>query len=476
MAVEIDLLTMAGVTITAPAGCGKTQLIADALQRHKGSKPLLVLTHTNAGVAALRGRLEKARVPASAYRLSTIDGWAIRLITTFPKRSEIDPTVLKISSPASDYPAIRAAACRLLSGKHVHDVLTASYAKLIVDEYQDCTVPQHNLICHAADVLPTVILGDPLQAIFGWRGNEPPDWNTAVCGRFPVAGELRTPWRWKNAGTERFGLWLLDMRDRLQKGLPVDLSSAPSELEFVHLDGTDDDGRQREAARTRYPDPQAKVIILGDNRPANHRRIASQTPGAITVEAVDLRDLVDFAQALDFTAPDAALKEVLEFASSLMTNVGHAEILRRVAILSRGTARTGATDIEQAALAFREAPSPGSAGSLLAVISAAPGVRAYRTGVLRSTFRALTQCDGLPGNTFGEAAVRVREQNRLVGRPLANRSVGSTLLLKGLEAEVAVVLCADDMDAQNLYVAMTRGSKKLVVCAKAQVIRAAMRI
>ena len=44
---------------------------------------------------------------------------------------------------------------RLLSGQHVHDVLAASYAKLIVDEYQDCTVPQHELVCHASTVLPT---------------------------------------------------------------------------------------------------------------------------------------------------------------------------------------------------------------------------------------------------------------------------------------------------------------------------------
>jgi ATP-dependent exoDNAse (exonuclease V) beta subunit len=44
------------------------------------------------------------------------------------------------------------------------------------------------------------------------------------------------------------------------------------------------------------------------------------------------------------------------------------------------------------------------------------------------------------------------------------------LLLKGLEAEVAVVLYADVMDARNLYVALTRGSKKLVVCSKSKVL------
>ena len=58
----------------------------------------------------------------------------------------------------------------------------------------------------------------------------------------------------------------------------------------------------------------------------------------------------------------------------------------------------------------------------------------------------------------------MREENRLLGRPLPKRAVGSALLLKGLEAEVAVVLNTKNMNVQNLYVAMTRGSMKLVVC------------
>ena len=60
--VEIDLRAIERGTVTAPAGCGKTQLIAHALAGHRGNKPILVLTHTNAGVAALRGRLDRAGV------------------------------------------------------------------------------------------------------------------------------------------------------------------------------------------------------------------------------------------------------------------------------------------------------------------------------------------------------------------------------------------------------------------------------
>jgi DNA helicase-2/ATP-dependent DNA helicase PcrA len=55
---------------------------------------------------------------------------------------------------------------------------------------------------------------------------------------------------------------------------------------------------------------------------------------------------------------------------------------------------------------------------------------------------------------------------------LPKRAVGSTLLLKGLEAEVAVVLDAGSLEARNLYVAMTRGSKKLIICSESPVLNA----
>ncbi len=71
---------------------------------------------------------------------------------------------------------------------------------------------------------------------------------------------------------------------------------------------------------------------------------------------------------------------------------------------------------------------------------------------------------------LSEVARRVREENRLLGRPLPKRAVGSTLLLKGLEAEVAVVLNTEGMSAQHLYVAMTRGSMKLVVCSASPIL------
>ncbi len=338
--VEIDLRAINRGTVTAPAGCGKTQLIAHALASHRGSKPILVLTHTNAGVAALRGRLDRAGVPHSAYRLSTIDGWAIRLIASFPGRSGHDPDILRLATPAREYPAIREAAWKLLQTGHVSEVLKASYAQLIVDEYQDCSVPQHYIVYFLSLILPTCVLGDPMQAIFGFRGNALADWNQQVCAHFPVVAELATPWRWRNAGAEALGLWLLEARRLLAAGQQVDLRTGPAaHVTWTQVTPPNDHAQRLAAARTAPPTPDGHVLLIADSRNrAIQQNFASQTPGASTVEAVDLQDLITFGSCFDVASPDA-LGQLLTLAQSVMTNVGVPELTRRLDSLARGTAR-----------------------------------------------------------------------------------------------------------------------------------------
>lgn len=461
---EIDLRTIARGTVTAPAGCGKTELITRSLAAHRGSKPILVLTHTNAGLAALRIRLDRAKVPHSTYQLSTIDGWAIRLIASFPGRSCHDPDILRLAIPARDYPAIREAAWRLLQAGHVSAIMKASYAHLIVDEYQDCSVPQHYIIYFLSLILPTCVLGDPMQAIFGFRGNALADWAQQVCAHFPIVAELTTPWRWRNAGAEALGQWLLEARSLLMAGHSVDLRSGPpAHLEWIETVPPYDHEKRLAAARTLPPTAEGRVLIIADSRNRSiQQNFASQTPGASTVEAVDLQDLIAFGNSFDALSPDA-LRQLLALAQSVMTNVGVAELTRRLESLTRGTARNPPSGVENCALAFQHAPSLTTAATLLSELRAMPDVRVHRPAILYGVLKALRGASA--GTiTLAEASMRIREENRFLGRPLPKRAVGSTLLLKGLEAEVAVVLNTEGMSAQHLYVAMTRGSMKLVVC------------
>ena len=222
----------------------------------------------------------------------------MRLISMFPQRSAHDPGLLKLAHPATDYPNIRVAAAKLLKAGHISDLLRANYDRLIVDEYQDCSVRQHSLVAWAAKTLPTVVLGDPLQAIFGFGADNLANWDD-VIKYFPVVGQLNTPWRWINAGAEPLGRWLLEVREKLLRGETIDLRRVPSGVTWVQLDGSDDHAKRLAAARIRGPGRDPCVLIIGDSRnPASQRQFASQTPGAVTVEAVDLRDLVAFAQGV----------------------------------------------------------------------------------------------------------------------------------------------------------------------------------
>jgi DNA helicase-2/ATP-dependent DNA helicase PcrA len=420
-------------------------------------------------VVALREKLDRLCVSRRAYRVVTIDGWAIRLISTFPQRSGHDPGLLKLTNPTTDYPDIRVAAARLLESGHINDLLCASYDRIIVDEYQDCSILQHAMIAHAAQTLPTVVLGDPLQAIFGFGSDSLANWDD-VIKYFPIVGQLDTPWRWIIASAEPLGNWLLEVREKLLRGEVIDLRQSPAAVSWVKLDGSDDHAKRLTAARLRLPENQCMLIIGDSTSPPSQRRFASQIPGAVTVEAVDLRDFVAFAQRFDLVSQDA-LGQLVQFAESVMVNVGASDFIARVRAFGSGAQGDEVVDAVHVAVDFVRRPNYRNAVDVLVEIGRLAGVRTHRPAVLRACTRALRLCHGTEGLSLYEAAIRMREENRLVGRPLPRRAVGSTLLLKGLEGEVAVILNAEALNSSNLYVAMTRGSKRLIVCSSSPVLR-----
>jgi hypothetical protein len=289
---------------------------------------------------------------------------------------------------------------------------------------------------------------------------------------FAPVGELKDPWRWVNADEKAFGLWLLHMRQKLLAGGAIDLRSAPDNVRHVALNGINDHKARLGACLTKAPNDGGCVLILANAKSReDQRRFARQTPGAVLAENVDMSDLVDFARSLNLTRPKA-LETVVMFAALVMTNVGPNDLLARVASLRSGKARRAASETEAAALRFTAYPSYDGASQLLGAIGKEPGVRAHRPAVLRGCYRMLDLGNVLSGPTPHDAALQVREQYRLIGRPLARRMVGSTLLLKGLEADVSVILNPELMDRQHLYVAMTRGARLLVVCSNTTTVKA----
>ena len=71
--------------VVAQAGFGKTHLIAEAVSR--STERQLVLTHTYAGVNALRRKMRELGVRDGAFRVDTIASWALRLSLSYPTTS-----------------------------------------------------------------------------------------------------------------------------------------------------------------------------------------------------------------------------------------------------------------------------------------------------------------------------------------------------------------------------------------------------
>lgn len=263
---------------------------------------------------------------------------------------------------------------------------------------------------------------------------------------------------------------IAEVRGKLLTQQPIDLCSAPLEVKWVQLDGNDDHAKLLRASCEKSPIEDGGVLIIGESINADSRyRIASAVQGAVTVEAVDLRDLTGFANRFTL-GNNTALAEITAFAQSLMTNVGANDLVTRVQSLLRETAIKEPSNVERTAIKFVQNPTFSHAVELLVEINKQPGVRIYRPAVLRACIKAMQLCQTNNSLTFFEAAVQIREHNRALGRPLPQRAVGSTLLLKGLEADVAVILNADTLDSRNLYVAMTRGCRKLVICSHSNIL------
>ena len=81
---------------------------------------------------------------------------------------------------------------------------------------------------------------------------------------------------------------------------------------------------------------------------------------------------------------------------------------------------------------------------------------------------ALLICISRPSCTLAGAIWEVQSRARHAGRIVAKRSVGSTLLVKGLEFDHAVVVHTPSMTRKDWYVALTRASVSLTLLVPAQ--------
>lgn len=466
-------------SVEMPAGCGKTHLLS-ATARHivEGGGRVLVLTHTNAGVSAINTRLKRFGI-TKGVQVLTITSFAFRLARAYPDLGHMQ--VPKVMVPAHSNAYIEAAT-RVASRKHIQAVLAASFTHLLVDEYQDCNETHHAFVSAVRAAVPaTGILGDPLQAIFGFN-DRLADW-AAVLAEYPPHPTTIKPHRW-SGHNEKLGEWILAIRPLMVPGRVVNWNNIalPVGVTFQNIAGNQRGVTQ--AAFTPYPEDETVLIIAA--WPNTARTIAGTLNGTFTVlEEVAGRFMAERLGGLFATDPSAYALWLFDLTKSC--HCGHG-------VLDTGTLRnryangqtagdlleSGASNRAGAELAigaFDVVVSDPTLSNLAAAMDVIPASSALRLHSHEAWYDIQTSIRGAAarGNDAGvlhEELAKAREVLRYAGRRQRKRIISRTLLVKGLEYDHVIVAdVGDHAKVNDLYVALSRARKSITILGRSSTLQ-----
>ena len=161
-----ELIRTNTAAIIAPAGHGKTEMLAEIVERSSGK--ILLLTHTNAGVDAIKKRLNKKSISSQRYNVETIASFCIKWCNSYCVTCNIDKSLSPLVKGQANayYAQFYSGAISLFSKSWIGVVLKATYTRVIVDEYQDCTLELHNIMLCISKHLPLIALGTQCKAFF----------------------------------------------------------------------------------------------------------------------------------------------------------------------------------------------------------------------------------------------------------------------------------------------------------------------
>ena len=442
--------------VIAPAGCGKTNLIALSTARHNSGHEL-ILTHTHAGVYAVRNRLRQFSANPKSYVVDTIAGWSLRYAAAFPAISGLTNFIPGVSG---EWDNVYQGMIKLLENGVVQRIVRESYSGVYVDEYQDCLKSQHQIIRRLALILPCRIVGDPLQSIFGFGQNQLADWDSDVMTSFNKIGELDTPWRWSKTNPE-LGQWLQEVRENLIAQKTIDLKNVPKSIRWI----PSSDLVEQSKSCYRIGNKKNETACIIGVWEAQCHTLSRNTGGFFSsMETIECKDLLTWASELEASHGLKRAQLVCDFAGVCCTGVKtiFKDITKRLSGKMRKTQSIPDNVITLLESVAKEEPILAILPALEA-IRQMPGVKLFRGELYYEMCRTLTEYSCEAGTSLQKSALVVRERTRQFGRRMAPRTVSRTLLIKGLEFDNCMIIGADRLDVNNLYVALTRASRTLTV-------------
>jgi DNA helicase-2/ATP-dependent DNA helicase PcrA len=485
--------------LVAPAGYGKTFTIVECLKHTTGKQ--LILTHTHAGIAAIKEKIKKTpEIKSTQYCIETISSFAQKYVKAF----YVGPDMPSQELNTDYHEFIMRQAINLFGTSPVHNILEASYSGVFVDEYQDCNIDQHQMICAISNVLPTHILGDYMQGIFNFdTGSALVNFDKDLSD-FNECQTLEIPHRWYQEGNSKLlGDHLKSIRELLESRQDIPLV-ANDAIGFHVLEVNSSDIRD---SKSEYRKWLTKLIENPNNNP-NLDSLLIIVPeykemddnghliprGSISSRAM-LRKQIDFGNHLSLleAIDDKLFYSISKAADVLIDRIFNArkpikkckefliKIFNKTDINNWFTDKkncpndvgfinkTDVSNMQKSEVfqtnifAFIDNPSIGLLINILKSSKSDLKCKYKRKEVLYSLINALEQAN-LCNINASDAMIEQRNRIRSSGRRVKGKCLGTTLLTKGLEFDTVAILDAHHFDCpKHFYVAITRACKNLII-------------
>lgn len=454
--------------IVAPAGCGKTHLIAEAVINY-GNARELILTHTHAGVDSIRRKIRALNPTKKNFQIETIDGFILRYVSNFPHTSGWNSSLDDV-----DWVSVRNSGIRLFRKDFVRKIIATTYSGLYVDEYQDCCLEQHAIILELSAVLPVRVLGDPLQGIFNFRQNQIVDWERDVKSNFSEIGKLNTPWRWNKACNSDLGNWVSVLREMILDNNSISLTNLPNSVKWINANSQRDVIRECFSVLSRINVNECVVAIGVPEQVRRAHSIARNLRGSCgVIEPLESKDLKNFVKKLMDSCVYKRAIALLNIAGLCFSGLSKTVLKQEYSALEKMQLpnRRKPLVINGPLEAFINNNNLDSMILFVESFKQFPKSHLYRKElyfeflkILRESLRAKI--------SLKDALIKIRENTRRWGRRIPKRAIARTVLIKGLEFDHAIVLDADSFDSKNLYVALTRASKTITIISKSDTLLA----
>lgn len=459
---HLEFITEEKSMLIAPAGFGKTHTIAECLKEAQSKGKQLILTHTHAGVASIKEKLKKEEIHYSSYEVETITSFAQKYVLSFYTGADIPDQ----ENSSLYYPFVLEKAISLLKLKPIRKILLNTYAGLFVDEYQDCTVKQHELILLLSELFPTHILGDFLQGIFDFSGDQLVDMiNPSEMKEFSTSKyELDKPQRWLNGNNAQLGEDLKKVRKVLINKEEINLEIYPS-FE-VHV--SSDIYKEKYKVIIDLLTTEKSVLVMDPITGRKDSRIDfikrfQNIPRLI--ESIDDKEFYQLAKQADTLTPDNALVRVFELCFKLFNSTGMKTWVNDKGFKkkTKEVDKAQLTPIQFKITLLQTNVSFSLLSEVLSGIKNLTGIKCYRRELFYSFCKALEEAEYKSIPVY-EAMVTQRNLIRRVGRKVYGKCIGTTLLTKGLEFDTVAIINAHKFESpKHLYVAMTRACKRLLI-------------